>query len=233
MNLDRYLSDINSVYRYSIAPELFDARIFDLTPEIITQMEDRIGLSFFPLKDSEGNVCMANNKEVRPEFRQNFSSIDILDYMYALLYSSDFRSVSKKSSDINFQYPKDTKKFWLLAELGSEIKEIHSLKKIKDNNSFVEFCNRGNSIISNPHFKIHDLSEKSHGCIYINEAQYFENVPETVWAFTIENHQPAQKWLEDRKGQKMNLDGINYYEKILFALSETERLILKIDESKL
>jgi len=233
MDLDQYLSNINSLYKLDIVTELFDGRIPALTQEIINQMAKKMGLNFILIKDPEGNVCMANNKEVRPEFRQNFSVIDILDYMYAIFHSSNFNSAEKESFRINFQYPNNAEVFWELTELGSQLKQIHSLKKIKSDIFITELSVKGNCIISNPHFDMYSSKENSYGRVYINESQFFENIPETTWTFTVQNHQPAQKWLENKKGQKMNLDDIIYYQKILFALAETERLVSKINEIKL
>lgn len=134
MTLDQYLSSISSAYKLGIAAELYDTRIPNLTEETINQIAHKTGLIFILEKDAEGNVCMANNKEVRPEFRQDFSPIDILDYAYAILYSSEFRSADKKKLKTNFPYPKNSVLFWELAELGSKIKKIHSLENQKDNN---------------------------------------------------------------------------------------------------
>lgn len=233
MELDQYLFTISSLYKLDIVTELFDVEIPTLTQGIINQMANKTGLNFVLIKDPEGNVCMANNKEVRPEFRQNFSVIDILDYMYAISYSLNFRLTGEEFVKINLQYPKDSETFWELAELGLQLKRIHSLKNIKSDNFIIEFNDEGNSIISNPHFEINVSMKKNLGRVYINETQHFENVPETVWTFTIENHQPAKKWLENRLGQKMNPDDIICYQKILLAISETERLVTKINEIKL
>jgi len=233
MELDQYLSTINSLYKLDIVTELFDGKIPVLTHEIINQMAEKTGLYYVLTKNPEGNVCMANNKEVRPEFRQNFTAFDSLDYMYAIFHSSNFNSAEKESFIINFQYPDNAEVFWEFTELGSQLKQIHSLKKIKSDIFITEFSVKGNCIISNPHFEMYSSKKNSYGRLYINESQFFENVPETTWTFTVQNHQPAQKWLEDKKGQKMNLDDIIYYQKILFALSETDRLVSKINEFKL
>ncbi|WP_281226820.1 type ISP restriction/modification enzyme [Flavobacterium aquiphilum] len=233
MELDQYLSTINSLYKLDMVTELFGRKIPVLTQEIINQMAKKTGLYFVLTKNPEGNVCMANNKEVRPEFRQNFSAVDSLDYMYAIFHSSNFSSAEKESFGMGFQYPGNAEVFWVLTELGSQLKQIHSLKKIKSDMFITEFSVKGNCIISNPHFEMYSSKEKNYGHVYINESQFFENVPETTWIFTIQNHQPAQKWLENKKGQKMNPDDIIYYQKILFALSETEQLVSKINEIKL
>jgi len=67
------------------------------------------------------------------------------------------------------------------------------------------------------------------GRVYINDTQYFANVPLTAWNFYIGGYQPAQKWLKDRKGRKLDFDDVLHYQKIIVALSETDRLMKEID----
>ena len=66
--------------------------------------------------------------------------------------------------------------------------------------------------------------------MYINENQYFDNVPATAWEFYIGGYQPAQKWLKDRRDRKLTFEEINHYQKIIVALSETDRLMKEIDK---
>ena len=73
------------------------------------------------------------------------------------------------------------------------------------------------------------MKKDSYGKVYINEAQYFENVPEVAWNFYIGGYQPAQKWLKDRKERKLEFDDIAHYQKIIVALTETDRLMKAID----
>jgi hypothetical protein len=40
----------------------------------------------------------------------------------------------------------------------------------------------------------------------------------------------VQKWLKDRKDRKLEFEDILYYQKIIVALSETDRLMKEIDE---
>ena len=65
--------------------------------------------------------------------------------------------------------------------------------------------------------------------VFINETQYFENVPEIAWNFHIGGYQPAQKWLKDRKGNTLNFEDIFHYQKIIVALTETDRIMKEID----
>ena len=67
------------------------------------------------------------------------------------------------------------------------------------------------------------------GNVYINETQYFANVPEVAWNFYIGGYQPAQKWLKDRKDRELSYEDIRHYQKIIVALTETDRLMKEID----
>jgi predicted helicase len=68
------------------------------------------------------------------------------------------------------------------------------------------------------------------GKVYINETQYFDNVPEIAWNFYIGGYQPVQKWLKDRKGRVLEFDDILHYQKIIVALSKTSKLMVEIDK---
>lgn len=48
-------------------------------------MAKGLDLVFVPEREAEGEVCFAGSAEVRPEYRQSFAPIDILDYIYAVL----------------------------------------------------------------------------------------------------------------------------------------------------
>jgi predicted helicase len=232
MTLEHYLSSLSSIYKLGIAQELYDSRIPTLTQEIINKIANNTSLAFLLTKYPEGNVCMINNTEIRPEFRQNFVPNDILDYAYAVLHSSSFRFTNKKILKRNFPYPENTETFWDLAELGSQIKQIHSLETLRKENFITEFNIEEDNIINSPHFKntshLNSIQKVNFGRVYINKNQYFDNIPELVWNFQIEDHQPAQKWLNDKEGQNLTLGDINYYQKIIVALTETERIMNKI-----
>jgi hypothetical protein len=43
------------------------------------------------------------------------------------------------------------------------------------------------------------------------------------------DYQPAQKWLKDRKGRALSYEDIRHYQKIIVALTETDRIMKEID----
>lgn len=119
-------------------------------------------------------------------------------------------------------YPTDADKFWKLVALGKELREIHLLESPKVEEYITGYPEDGDNIVGKPTYK--------NESVYINETQYFSNVPEVAWNFYIGGYQPAQKWLKDRKERELSYDDILHYQKIIVALSETDRIMKEIDE---
>ena len=60
--------------------------------------------------------------------------------------------------------------------------------------------------------------------------QCFDDVSFEAWEFYMGGYQPAQKWLKDRKGYSLEFDDILHFQKIIFALSETQKIMIEIDK---
>ena len=210
-------------------------RVPNLNMEIVDKIASVLGMSFVPEKEADGNVCMANNSEVRPEFKETFAPIDLLDYIYAVLHSPSYREKYKEFLKIDFPkipYPKDTKTFFDLVDLGATLRKIHLLESETVEEYITEFNIDGDCLVTKPHFAIDPVRAQNPdkvGSVWINETQYFENVPEIAWNFYIGGYQPAQKWLKDRKGRKLEFEDVAHYQKIIVALTETDRLMKEID----
>lgn len=196
----------------------------NLNMEIVNEIAKGLGLEFVTEKE-EGNVCLANDKDVRSEFRTTFAPIDLLDYIYAVLHSPTYRETYKEFLKIDFPrvpYPKDSNIFWQLVQLGGELRQIHLLESPIVEKYITQYPEDGNNIVTKPTYK--------NGNVYINETQYFANVPEVAWNFYIGGYQPAQKWLKDRKDRELGFEDILHYQKIIVALSETDRIMKEIDQ---
>ncbi|TAF45812.1 MAG: DNA methyltransferase [Sphingobacteriales bacterium] len=182
----------------------------NLNTEIVKQIADKLGLAF------------TNEKETT---KDTFAPIDILDYIYAVLHSPTYREKYKEFLKIDFPrvpYPKDVQTFWQLVKLGGEIRQIHLLESAVVEKYITQYPEDGNNVVVKPKYE--------NGKVYINETQYFDNVPQTAWNFYIGGYQPAQKWLKDRKERALEFDDILHYQKIIVALSETDRLMKEIDK---
>ena len=161
---------------------------------------------------------------------------DVLDYIYAVLHSPSYREKYKEFLKIDFPrvpYPKDKKTFWKLVKLGRELRGLHLLESPKVSDFITTFPVGGTNIVDKISFK-KDLAGFKNlpglGSVYLNETQYFGNVPESAWNFYIGGYQPAQKWLKDRRGRELSVEDIEHYQKMIVALSETGRIMEEIDK---
>ena len=120
-----------------------------------------------------------------------------------------------------------------MVELGKQIREIHLLESPKVEEYITSYPKDGsNQITTKIAQKDWELFDKENqrGRIWINEQQYFDNIPLTAWEFYIGGYQPAQKWLKDRREKTLKYNEILHYQKIIVALYETDRLMKEIDE---
>lgn len=232
---------IAPIYIYQNPTELDPReRIPNFNPEIIKEIADKLGLEFVEEKEPEGNVCLANSSEVRDEYKTSFAPIDLLDYIYAVLHSPTYRETYKEFLKIDFPrvpYPKP-ETFWQLVQLGGEIRKLHLLEGISNKDLTTRFSGKGENVVEKPTFVREAEPTTTDGVaplamtgkVYINSTQYFENIPETAWNFYIGGYQPAQKWLKDRKGRTLDFQDVLHYQRMIYAMSNTERLMGEIDE---
>lgn len=131
-------------------------------------------------------------------------------------------------------YPKDATTFLELVQLGSVIREIHLLESSKVEEFITSYPKDGDNFITTKVGKKDwELTSESKGRIWINDIQYFDNIPLVAWEFYIGGYQPAQKWLKDRKGRELSYEDISHYQKIIVVLTETDRLMQEIDKIKI
>lgn len=190
-------------------------RVPNLNMEIVTKMATDMGLFFAPEKPDYSKQTEETNQ---------LTPIDILDYIYAVLHSPKYREKYKEFLKIDFPrvpYPKDQKTFFDLVDLGSQLREIHLLESPIVTNYITQYPEDGDNVVTKPLYK--------DGKVYINETQFFANVPEVAWNFYIGGYQPAQKWLKDRKGRELSYEDILHYQKIILALKETDGIMGEID----
>tara|TARA_X000000950_G_scaffold135331_1_gene168440 strand:- start:98 stop:3226 length:3129 start_codon:yes stop_codon:yes gene_type:complete len=201
--------------------EQLEERKPNLNAEIVIKIAEKLALTFTNETESTEGT---------------FAPVDILDYIYAVLHSPTYRQKYKDFLKIYFPrvpYPKDKDTFWHLVKLGSEIRQIHLLESSKVEDYITSYPKGGNNIITTKIAKKDwELIDEQNqlGRIWINEEQYFDNVPVIAWEFYIGGYQPAQKWLKDRREKELKVNDILHYQKIIVALSETNRIMKEIDE---
>ena len=182
----------------------------NLDEEIVRTFSDKLCLQFTtePV-DSEGT----------------FSPQDVLNFVYSVLHSVSFRQKYKAFLKVDFPripYPKDKITFWQMVKLGRRLQEVHLLDCPDLEILGTEYPIYGSN-------EVHKIKYEG-GKVWINDFQYFNGVPKLAWEFYIGGYQPAQKWLKDRKGRILSFDDIMHYQKIIVALTETDRIMKEIDK---
>ncbi|MCD8408140.1 N-6 DNA methylase [Tenacibaculum dicentrarchi] len=228
---DRFITNLFPLYLYPEEKKDTDifsedkkgeaiARVPNLDKKIINKLAKKLGLKF------------TNEKE---ETAKTFAPIDVLDYIYAVLHSPNYRETYKEFLKIDFPrvpFPKDEKTFWDLVKLGGEIREIHLLESPIVEDAITQYLGDGDNIITRKLTKTdigYEAVTDTHGKVWINDINYFDNVPLVAWEFYIGGYQPAQKWLKDRKGRELDYEDIFHYNKIIVALTQTDKIMKEID----
>ena len=210
------------LYIYPTAQDLLSTgeRQPNLNLDIIKTIAKKLKLTFTPEKETTTGT---------------FAPIDVLDYIYAVLHSPNYRNTYKEFLKTDFPrvpYPKNADSFWPLVNIGGQIRQLHLLQSDSLKQSPVTYPQAGNNSITR---KIVQkdwqlLADSSTvGRIHINDQQYFDHIPLIAWEFYIGGYQPAQKWLKDRTGRQLTTADIQHYRKIIKALLETSRLMQDID----
>jgi predicted helicase len=152
---------------------------------------------------------------------------DIFYYVYAVFHSPGYRSGYAEFLKIDsprLPLTGNLEFFRTLALLGGELVFLHLLESPKLDKALTTYTGSANPEVEKPSYARHTVwLDKEQTC-------GFKGVPEVVWDFYIGGYQICEKWLKDRKGRKLSKHDVTHYNKIVVALSETIRLMKKIDE---
>ncbi len=178
-----------------------------------------------------------------PEFRSfidkhyshSFEPLEVLGYIYALLYSPNYR---KRYEDfLKADYPKilftnNKDLFRALSLLGIELIGLHvlnkeslnySFEKLKDatiGDSYYKEEHDRNPIISKKH--THNESEKR---LYINHSAYFRGVSEEIYHYMIGGYSVLDKYLKSHKDEPCDFDHVTNIIKIIACTIEIQKTL--------
>ncbi len=178
-----------------------------------------------------------------PEFRSfidkhyshHFEPLEVLGYIYALLYSPNYR---KRYEDfLKIDYPKilftnNKDLFRALSLLGVELIGLHVLNKESLNHSFEKLKDATigdsyykeehdrNPIISKKH--THNESEKR---LYINHSAYFRGVSEEIYHYMIGGYGVLDKYLKSHKNEPCDFDHVRNIIKVIARTIEIQKTL--------
>jgi len=181
----------------------------NLEKEIIDNMATKLKLEFISERREERNA---------------FIALDVLDYIYAVLYSSRYQRKLKTNSYKIIPYPENTEQFWELIKLGKELRQLHLLKSDRLGTLKINYSLKGSNKVSGVKY------DDNEGKIYINEYQYFDIITPKIWNFKIGVYPPLQRWLKKREGRELSNDDITHFEKMVNALYLTSKIKASINK---
>ncbi len=145
---------------------------------------------------------------------------EAFDYVYGALHDGVYLARYAEFLKVDFPrvpYPRGGEDFEAQRARGAYLRRLHLMEGAEQWELESALHGEGETVVETPAW--------CDGRVYINEAQYFSHVRREVWEFYIGGYQPAQKWLKDRRGERLGFDGVQMYRRVLHALGETERLV--------
>lgn len=188
----------------------------NLNLEIVKKIAHNLNYDYCLDDKNRGDLTEGFDDSVYPQ--------DIFDYIYAILHSPSYRERYKEFLKIDFPripYPSDKEKFRSLVDKGAKLRKLHLMDGIP-NQTGVSFPMSGSLIVK--------CISWENNRVYINNEQYFNNVPKCAWELFIGGYQPAQKWLKDRVDKVLSFEDVKHYSRIIYVLQQTEKLMKEIDE---
>ncbi|MGL2553800.1 type ISP restriction/modification enzyme [Helicobacter pylori] len=175
-----------------------------------------------------------------PEFRSfidkhyshHFEPLEVLGYIYALLYSPNYR---KRYEDfLKADYPKilftnNKDLFRALSLLGIELIGLHVLNKESLNYSFdkLKDATIGESYYKEEHNPI--IKKPSHNKpeqrLYINHSAYFKGVSEEIHDYMIGGYGVLDKYLKSHKNESCDFDHVTNIIKVIARTIEIQKTL--------
>ncbi|GHQ70198.1 DNA methyltransferase [Helicobacter pylori] len=184
-----------------------------------------------------------------PEFRgfidkhynHSFEPLEILGYIYALLYSPNYRK--RYESFLKIDYPKilftkNKDLFRALSLLGIELIGLHVLNQESLNYSFEKLKDAtiGESYYS-PSSKLTEVHERNpiiskkpaynepEQRLYINHSAYFRGVSQEIYDYRIGGYSVLDKYLKSHKDEPCDFDHVSNIIKVIARTIEIQKTL--------
>ena len=163
------------------------------------------------------------------DLQQTFGPDDVLNYIYAVLHSPEYRR--RYADFLKSDFPRiplisDPTLFAALGEFGKSLVSLHLMESEGDGGP--TFRETGGNRVDGVRYA--PPANGVAGRVFINRHQFFEGVEPDIWDFTIGGYRPAEKWLKDRKGRVLSDDDVDHYSRMVSALADTGCLMEEIDQ---
>lgn len=203
-----------------------------LTDHTVFTMQSSGSASIYPLflyNDSEQqyNFQAEFINTVQAKYGDEVTLEDVFYYIYAVLYSPAYRTKYKeflKKGPPHIPFIDDVEAFRRLSVLGKELVDLHLMR----NGQFwvnlpdhAVFGVTGSNQVKKTKHKV--------GRVWVNETQYFDNVPRKCQKVYIGNYRVLKQWLKSRKQRQLTAKEITTFIGIVEVIKQTLALQKQID----
>ena len=155
---------------------------------------------------------------------------DTLAYIYAILYAPSYRA--RYADFLKRDFPRvplttNRELFDALVETGRELIALHTMQTTLPR--ITGFPVAGSNEVVKVGWSPGSADDA--GRVHLNAEQYFDGVPQAVWAMHIGGYRVAEKWLKDRKGRHLSYDDLTHYQAVIAVLARTLDLQTRIDDA--
>ncbi|WRC38689.1 N-6 DNA methylase [Helicobacter pylori] len=177
-----------------------------------------------------------------PEFRSfidkhyshHFEPLEVLGYIYALLYSPNYRK--RYEEFLKADYPKilftnNKDLFRVLSLLGIELIGLHVLNQESLNHSFEKLKDYtiGESCYKEAHDRNPIIKKPSHNepeqRLYINHSAYFRGVSQEIHDYMIGGYGVLDKYLKSHKNESCDFDRVTNIIKVIARTIEIQKTL--------
>ncbi|GAA8284605.1 hypothetical protein HpNP120_11350 [Helicobacter pylori] len=177
-----------------------------------------------------------------PEFRNfidkhynhSFEPLEVLGYIYALLYSPNYRK--RYEEFLKADYPKilfteNKDLFRALSLLGIELIGLHVLNQESLNYSFEKLKDAtiGESYYKEAHERNPIIKNHSHNepeqRLYINHSAYFRGVSQEIYDYRIGGYCVLDKYLKSHKNEPCDFDHVSKIIKVIARTIEIQKTL--------
>ncbi|GAA7797227.1 DNA methyltransferase [Helicobacter pylori] len=165
-------------------------------------------------------------------YNHSFEPLEILGYIYALLYSPNYR---KRYEDfLKIDYPKilfteNKDLFRALSLLGIELIGLHVLNQESLNYSFEKLKDAtiGESCYIEMHERNPIIKKPSHNeqRLYINHSAYFSGVSQEIYDYRIGGYCVLDKYLKSHKNEPCDFDHVTHIIKVIARTIEIQKTL--------
>jgi predicted helicase len=213
--------------QYKVENKLFEGKPSERTPNLNLDFVKDLTLALSSGGEGEGEIH--HTPAISPE--------QIFFYCYGIMHSETYRKDYEEFLKIDFPripFTKDYNLFLEISKIGKEIGKLHLLESPLLDSPIADYPIEGEHLVKKPAYN------KKTQKLYINDEQYFGNMPEAVWEFVIGGYQVLDKYLKYRKNRNLSREEIEHLLKVITAIKFTidkmkiaDELFKKIDLNNL